>query len=154
MYRLSEDQVLRRLHLDAVFLCMLATWTLVIKFLNPILMTWAEVERTGEGSGPYILWDFWWVPHLLLALWLWKRLTMVWEFGMVVSVVEILIILKKFYVFLQAPLAPRYGAPPVFDTFLAFHWFLNKVMVLFFFILLLSQLLRVEFKAVLKKSSR
>ena len=147
----SEAQVVGRLRICAVCLCMLATWTFVIKFLNPICLYLAEVKHTGSAIGPHIMWDFWWVPHLWLAIWLWQRQSRAWELGIVVAAVEIVIITIKFALFLQNPLAPRSNAAPVLDTFFSFTWFVNKVFVLGFFIFLVTLLLRPECKAVLRQ---
>jgi hypothetical protein len=157
MASVLEANLDRRLKLDAVFLCMLATWTLVIKYINPLCLAFAEKLKTGLFPAPYIMWDFWWIPHLLLAIWLWQRRQWVWEFAIVVSVVEILIIVTKFVRFFQNPFELRFAqhavpAPPVLDLFFTLNWFVNKVFVLTFFIFLLLQILRPEMKRFLKKS--
>jgi hypothetical protein len=155
MSRLTSSQAQTRLDISGVFLCMLASWTIAIKFINPLCFAWAEYQRTGNAHTPYIMWDFWWVPHILLAVWLWQRRLYAWEFGIVVSIVEIFIIVTKFIFYLRDPMALRFAhvpspPPPLLDTFFTNTWFINKIFVLAFFIFLLIQLLRPEFKNFLR----
>jgi len=141
------------LRLDAGLLCMLVTWTLVIKYINPLCMMWAEIRQTGSGGGPHIMWDFWWIPHLALAWMLLERRRFAWEFGMLVSIVEIIIILAKFGLFFANPGISRSLAPPVFDKFFTHTWFVNKCFVLAFFLMLLVQLLCPGFRNFLRTST-
>ncbi len=111
----------------AHWLIILAAWTLVIKFIFPITYDAAY----GHSLGTHIYWDFWWVVHLWLAYALlsWQRYT--YMLAIIVSVVEIVIILIKFYAFFQAP-----------DwTLWQTNWFINKVFVIACFILMLGYFL-------------
>lgn len=101
----------------------LACWTLVIKFIFPVAYDLAY----GHAIGEHIYWDFWWVIHLWLAWALlnWQRYTAL--LAVVVSVVEIIIIVVKFRVFLAAP---------QWDIWWA-NWFINKIFVLSCFIAML-----------------
>jgi len=111
----------------AHWLVLLALWTLVIKFVFPI----AYDKAYGHTLGTHIMWDFWWVAHLILAWYLthWRDFT--YRLAMIICVVEILIIVVKFYLFLNSP-----------DwTIWSTNWFINKVFVLGCFIALLATLL-------------
>lgn len=112
-------------------LVVMAVWTLVIKFLAPLL--WAVAERAaGRAATAPVMWDFWWVAHLALALLLWRRHRLAWVFGVGVAAIEIAIVAAKFYVYLQAPDL----------SFWRLLWFTNKVYVLGFFLVFLPLLLR------------
>ena len=108
----------------AHLLIVLACWTLVVKFIFPL----AYDAAYGHPVGQHIMWDFWWVIHLWLAwaLLRWPSYTL-W-FAVVVSVVEIIIIVVKFWFFLTAP------DWNIWQT----NWFVNKVFVLTCFVLLLG----------------
>jgi len=112
----------------AHFLLLLAAWTLTIKFAFPIAFA------IWEGAPPlsHIYWDFWWVAHLWLAWALlnWRRYT--YALAMVVSVVEIGIIVTKFWLFLDNP---------VWDIW-ATNWFINKIFVLACFVLMFGYFAR------------
>ena len=108
----------------AHFLFVLAAWTLTIKFAFPVAYALAE----GVPIGTYVYWDFWWVVHLWLgwALLNWRRYT--YRLAVGVSLVEIVIIVTKFALFLSAP------EWTVWTT----NWFINKLFVLACFVLMLS----------------
>ena len=112
----------------AHWLVLLAMWTLVIKFIFPL----AYDNAYGHAPGTHIMWDFWWVAHLILAWYLthWRNFT--YRLALVICVVEIVIIVVKFYTF--------FGAPEW--TIWRTNWFINKVFVLACFIALLAVLLR------------
>lgn len=118
----------------AHFLIILASWTLLIKFLLPVI--WAVAE--DQNLGTYIYWDFWWVAHIWLAYALLIQLRYLLALALVISVLEIVIITVKFALFLSEPIW----------TIWSMNWFVNKVFVLSCFILLLSQILlkREEYK--------
>jgi cobalamin synthase len=59
-------------------LVVMATWTLVIKFLAPVLYFAAEIAGGRPPDGIPIMWDFWWVAHLALAWSLWRRHVWAW----------------------------------------------------------------------------
>lgn len=111
----------------AHFLCILAAWTIVIKYLFPIAYALAE----GNPAATYVFLDFWPVAHLALAWSLlnWQRWT--FAFALVVSIVEIVIIVTKFAIFLSAP------EWTIWRT----NWFINKLFVLGCFVWLLVFLL-------------
>jgi hypothetical protein len=110
----------------AHFLFILAAWTLSIKYLFPV----AYALNEGVPIGTYILWDFWWVIHVWLgwSLLHWRRHT--YYFAAIVCVVEIVIVVTKFVVFLSAPQW----------TIWRTNWFINKVFVLACFVMLLTYL--------------
>lgn len=77
------------------------------------------------------MWDFWWVVHLWLAWALLNRPAYTLKLAFAVSVIEIIIIVGKFWLFLSAP------DWNIWQT----NWFINKVFVLACFILLLVHIL-------------
>ena len=104
-------------------LFVLAAWTLTIKFAFPI--AWALNE--GVPLLHYVWWDFWWVAHIWLALALLTRSGYTLRLALVIAVVEIIIVVSKFTIFLQAP---------VWDIWTT-NWFINKLFVLATFSLML-----------------
>lgn len=115
----------------AHWLILLACWTLVIKFLFPLVFDAAYNHETGT----HVYWDFWWVIHLWLAWALYARPAYLWWFAVIVSLVEIAIICVKFFLFFQQP------EWTLWQT----NWFINKVFVLScFFVLLAYCLLKRE----------
>jgi hypothetical protein len=112
-------------------LVVMATWTLAIKYVAPIL--WAAAERSaGREAVAPIMWDFWWVAHLALAWLLWTGHRLARMTGYAVAIVEIAIVAMKFVLFLRAP-----------DwSFWKLLWFTNKIYVLGFFVVFLVALLR------------
>ena len=106
-----------------------ACWTLVIKFLLPV----GAALRDHLPLATYVMWDFWWVAHLVLARALLKPDARTWWFAVLVSWVEIAIIGTKFTVFLQDP----------HWTFWKTNWFVNKCVVLTLFMTLAWYLHRV-----------
>lgn len=112
-------------------LVVMATWTLVIKYLAPILSTVAERAAGRDVPAP-ILWDFWWVAHLALAWLLWTGHRLARPTGLAIALVEIGIVCVKFALFLRAPEW----------TFWRLLWFTNKVYVLGFFVIFLAALAR------------
>ena len=121
-----------KLRLAAVFgLVVMATWTLVAKFLAPVL--WAYAERAaGRPAEAPVMWDFWWVAHLALAWMLWHRHRWARSFGLLVAGVEIAIVATKFAFYLQAPDL----------SFWRLLWFTHKVYVLAFFVVFAAWLFR------------
>ncbi|MBX9964452.1 MAG: hypothetical protein K2Y35_15440 [Burkholderiales bacterium] len=110
----------------AHFLCILAAWTIVIKYLFPLAYAIAE----GSPPGTYVFLDFWPVVHLVLAWSLlhWGRWT--FAFALIVSIAEIAIVGTKFVLFLSAP------EWTIWRT----NWFINKLFVLACFVWLLGYL--------------
>lgn len=120
----SQDSAVRAFL--AHFLFLLAAWTLTIKYIFPLTMAAAS----GEPAMTYVMWDFWWVAHIWLgwALLNWQRYT--YALALAVSVVEIVIVVAKFVLFLRAPLWD------IWHT----NWFINKIFVLSCFFLMLGWL--------------
>ncbi len=106
----------------AHFLFVLSAWTLVIKFVLP--MVWAA--DAGLPLGELIYWDFWWVAHIWLG---WALLTrpryLLW-LAVAVASLEIVIVLVKFALFLTEPQW----------TIWTMNWFVNKLFVLACFMLM------------------
>jgi len=117
----------------AVFgLVVMAAWTLVIKYLAPILYVVSE-RAAGRSPGPApVMWDFWWVAHLALAWLLWRRHAWARAAGMVIAAAEIAVVTVKFIAYMRRPDL----------SFWRLLWFTNKVYVLAFFVVLLIVLLR------------
>jgi len=111
-----------------------AFWTLLIKFILPILFA----QHESLSILAYIMWDFWWVLHIALGICILKWKRHVYFFALGTSIVEIVIIVTKFYLFLS---------DPVWNIW-KMNWFVNKVFVLSCFIMMLVYFLknRVELK--------
>jgi hypothetical protein len=113
-------------------LIVMATWTLVIKYLAPCL--WAASERAAgraDATAP-VMWDFWWVAHLTLAWLLWRGHPLARPAGFVIAPVEIAIVSVKLALFARNP-----------DTsFWKLLWLTNKIYVLGFFVVFLAVLWR------------
>jgi hypothetical protein len=104
-------------------LVVMATWTLVIKYLAPWL--WAVSERAAgraDATAP-LMWDFWWVAHLLLAWLLWRGEALARVAGLVIAPLEIGIVAVKLALFARQPDA----------SFWKLLWLTNKLYVLVFF---------------------
>ena len=108
------------------YLVILAAWTLVIKFIFPI--SYAILEEVSWST--YVMWDFWWVAHLWLAWAFLVQWRYLYPFAYIISVLEILIISFKFYVFLGNPDWTIWTA----------NWFINKIFVLSCFLLIFGYL--------------
>lgn len=119
----------------------MATWTVVIKFLAPVLYAVAERASGNDAATAPVLWDFWWVAHLALAHLFWHRHRAARWVGLAVAWTEVVIVAVKFYRFLQDP-----------DwTFWRLLWFTNKVYVLAFFLVLGFWLLTDRFRRQLEE---
>ena len=106
---------------------MLAAWTLVIKYIFPV----AYALNAGEPPLSHVMWDFWWVAHIWIGWALIRRPRYTFALTMTVSVVEIVIVVTKFVMFLSAP---------QWDIWRT-NWFINKCFVLACFILLFACML-------------
>jgi len=117
----------------AHWLVLLGMWTLVIKFLFPVVYD----RIYGYAIGTHIMWDFWWVAHFFLAWSLthWSAIT--YRLAVIISVAEIAIIVVKFYAFIGMA-----GVSEAEWTIWRTNWFVNKVFVLTCFIALLFLLIR------------
>lgn len=107
----------------------LALYTLIVKFLNPIVYFASEGQAQGVTEVP-IMWDFWWVIHIILGVCLLRREKFAWGLAMIVSVVEIAIIVTKFWMFWREPAV----------NFWTLSWYVNKCFVLSYFICLFAAL--------------
>jgi hypothetical protein len=110
----------------AHFLFILAAWTVVIKYLFPV--GFALAQRTPPLE--HVTLDLWPVAHVWVG-WLllnWSRWTI--PVALTVSVIEIVIVVTKFVLFLSAP------EWTIWRT----NWFINKIFVLAAFALLLGAL--------------
>lgn len=120
-----------------IALVVMITWTVVVKYLVPLLFALA-LAANGEPApafaalrGAGVMWDFWPVSHLLLAVGLWRRHRFVRAYGVTLALAESAVVGTKFYLFLEAPEW----------SFWKLLWFTNKVYVLVFFLCLLYVLL-------------
>jgi hypothetical protein len=113
-------------------LVVMATWTLVIKYLAPVLYVVSERAAGRAPDGVPVMWDFWWAAHLALAWMLWTRHPRARAAGLSVAAAEIVIVTVKLAAYLDHP-----------DwSFWRLLWLTNKVYVLIFFVFLLVLLLR------------
>lgn len=108
----------------AHFLFVLVAWTLFIKYLFPM----AFALTSGLPWNTHVYWDLWPVAHLWLGWALLRRSGYLRALAIGMSVVEILIIVSKFALFL---------AQPEWDIWRS-NWFVNKVFVLGCFVLILA----------------
>jgi hypothetical protein len=112
-------------------LVVMATWTLLIKYLAPIV--WAVAEHAaGQDAVAPIMWDLWWVAHLALAWLLWHRHPQARNAGLAVAAAEIVIVTVKFVDYARHPDL----------SFWRLLWLTNKVYVLLFFVWFLCALIR------------
>ena len=111
---------------DSLFV--LAAWTLAIKYVFPV----AYALNEGVPVLTYVMWDFWWVAHIWLGWALINRPRYTFALALVMSVVEIIIVVTKFVLFLSEP------QWDIWHT----NWFINKCFVLACFILLLGYIFR------------
>ena len=111
----------------AHFLFVLAAWTVVVKYLFPV--AWALAHGLAPATHVYV--DFWPVVHVWLGWALLARPRYTLALALVVSVVEIVIVVTKFVLFLGAP------EWTIWTT----NWFVNKVFVLGCFVLMLGHVL-------------
>ena len=113
-------------------LVVMATWTVVIKYLAPLL--WAVSERAAgrPEAGAPVMYDFWWMAHLLLAWLLWRGHPMARPAGLVIAPLEIVIVAVKLALYLRQPE----------QTFWRLLWFTNKIYVLGFFLVFFVVVLR------------
>jgi len=109
-------------------LFLLALWTILIKFIFPIIYSLTYEENLID----LILWDFWWVAHIVLAISFLNPSKFTYFFGVLISVTEIIIVLTKLYLFFDNPLWS------IWKT----NWMINKLFVLLIFIIILFTLFR------------
>lgn len=112
-----------------------AFYTLTIKYVLPV--SWALLQGVPWTSFIYF-WDAWWIAHIAVGFGLrLKRNPFYWRAALLLSVVEILIIAVKFALFLPNP---------NWD-FWHLNWFINKSLMIVFFIVLLRWLLKKEVRS-------
>ena len=119
----------------------LALYTLIIKFLNPVLFFIAEGPSQGLSQAP-IMWDFWWVVHLFLGISLLRKEKFAWGLALAVSIAEIAIIVTKFWLFWRQPSF----------TFWTLSWYVNKCCILTYFVCLAACLWIPKIRCELKGS--
>ena len=107
---------------------MIALWTILIKFIFPVIYA----LNYGESFSKFIMWDFWWMAHLWLG---WSFLNIsnkTYYLGLLICFSELIIILYKLYDFFETP------NWTIWDT----NWMINKTFVLILFLLITLILLR------------
>lgn len=113
-----------------------AAFTLMIKYVFPV--TWAFYKGAPLTAFIYF-WDAWWIAHLYVGRGFLKRQKGVWRWALLLTVAEILIIAVKLLAFTRAP---------VLD-FWRLSWFVNKSLMLVFFLWLFSWLLKKKVREAL-----
>lgn len=107
-------------------LCVLAAWTVFIKYLFPLGFAAAQ----GEPLTRYIYWDLWPLAHLWLAWALIERPAYTRRLAVAIAGTEIVIIVTLLSGFLSEPQW----------TIWRTNWFINKIFVLTLFVGLLITL--------------
>jgi hypothetical protein len=110
----------------------MVTWTLVVKYLAPLLWLAAQRHAGDSAARAPIMWDLWPLAHLALATLLWRQHPWAWRLGVAVAAAEVAIVLVKLSAWL---------ADPARD-FWSLLWASNKLYVLAYFLWLLAVLLR------------
>ncbi|WP_428820524.1 hypothetical protein [Microbulbifer sp. MCCC 1A16149] len=108
----------------AHFLFVLAAWTVFIKYLFPI----AFALGSGEPWNSHVYWDLWPLAHLWLGWALVTQASYARPLAIAMSVIEVVIIVSKFALFLSDPEWTIWRS----------NWFVNKVFVLGCFILVFA----------------
>lgn len=112
----------------AVFaLVVMIVWTLVIKYLSPLVWFWSERLGGRDPEVVPLMWDLWPVAHAVLAAALWRRTAWARPFGLAVAGVEVVVVVTKLALFLRAPVLDYWHL----------LWLTNKVYVLAVFSCLL-----------------
>jgi len=133
----------RGVDLCVLGLVVMATWTVVVKFLAPVLFYAAERQAGRPLAGPPVMWDFWWVAHLGLAWLLWNRLPLALLAGRGLAAAEVLIGLGKLAFYLREPDLSFWGL----------LWLTNKLYVVSFFLFLIIYLSRSGIRRALGERS-
>lgn len=121
-------------------LTVMITWTIVIKYLLPLLDRIARPEAADHL--PY-LWDAWPVAHAVMAWALVARPRAAWLIAFVVSAAEVGVVVTKFALFLSNP---EWDLSRLL-------WFTNKCYVLAFFAVMTVVLLHPAMRSCLQGSS-
>jgi hypothetical protein len=116
----------------AVFaLAAMIVWTVVVKYLVPLLWSLSRALDGASEEPSQIMWDLWPVTHAVLAVALWRGLRWSWDYGVLLAAAESAVVATKFALYLRAPEW----------SFWKLLWFTNKIYVLAFFLCLLAVLL-------------
>ena len=102
------------------WLIFIAAWTILIKFIFPVLYA----LNYGENITKYIMWDFWWIAHLWLAYSFLNISRNTYFIGLIICIFELIIIVYKLYIFF---IFPQWT---IWET----NWMINKIFVLILFI--------------------
>ena len=102
------------------WLIFIAAWTILIKFIFPVLYA----LHYGENFTKYIMWDFWWIAHLWLAYSFLNISRNTYFIGLIICIFELIIIIYKLYIFF---IFPQWT---IWET----NWMINKIFVLILFI--------------------
>ena len=114
-----------------VAIVVMIVWTLVVKYLAPVVWFWSERFAGREPAAAPVMWDFWPLLHVGLAVGLWRRTRWAWRYALAVALVESAVVISKFALYLRAPEL----------DFWKLLWFTNKLYVLAFFLCLIYVLL-------------
>jgi hypothetical protein len=129
----------RGIDLCVLGLVVMVTWTVIVKFLAPVLFYFAERHAGRPIAGPPVMWDFWWVAHLAIAWLLWHRLPLVLLAGRGIAAAEVLIALGQLALFASRPDLSFWGL----------LWLTNELYVLGFFLFLFVYLSRSHIRRAL-----
>jgi len=110
------------------WLVMLGAWTILIKYIFPIIYSLVYQQALTSN----IMWDFWWVAHFWLAYSLLNPSRKTFVVGMIIGISEFFIITYKLTVFYFDPVWS------IWQT----NWLINKIFVLFTFIMIIGLLLK------------
>ena len=100
----------------------------MIKFLFPI----AYSIKYEYGIQENIMWDFWWIAHFWLAYSFLNPSRITFLLGMTITISELIIIFYKLILFFCNPVWT------IWQT----NWMINKLIVLFTFLLILLVLIK------------
>ena len=131
----SQSLVLGRL------LYFFAAYTVLIKYILPI--AWAVLQKVSLTSYIYF-WDAWWLAHLIVGFHLVRCTPGIWKWAILLALTEIGIISTKFAIYFQNPAG----------DFWHWNWFVNKLLLLFYFLTLLFWLLHREVQTALRDEKK
>lgn len=133
----------RGIDLCVLGLVVMAAWTVIVKFLAPVLFYVAERQAGRPIAGPPVLWDFWWLAHLGIAWLLWHRLPVALLAGRGIAAAEVLIGLGKLALYLRQPDLSFWGL----------LWLTNRLYAVGFFVFLIVYLSRSVIRRALGANS-
>jgi hypothetical protein len=114
-----------------VAIVVMMTWTVVVKYLVPLVWFWSERFAGREPEGVPVAWDAWPLAHALLAVGLWRRARWIFGYALAVAAIESAIVVAKLALYLRAPRLDLFGL----------LWLTNKLYVVALFLCLLYVLL-------------